>query len=91
MPASLFQVIINRGDTGGTLMYIVQLGEVEVLDDWHLPPLKLLKEGDTFGEVGQCHHGGFQFSDLLAFSCRGICSSILKVGRLCVLELTVKC
>jgi hypothetical protein len=44
------QVIVNQGELS-TDMYIVQMGEAEVMAEKHSLPLAVLKEGDIFGEV----------------------------------------
>lgn len=44
------EVIVNKGDIS-TNMYIVQIGEAEVLTEKHSPPVAILKQGDIFGEV----------------------------------------
>lgn len=41
---------MNKGDVS-TDMYIIQMGEAEVMVEKHLPPVAILKEGDIFGEV----------------------------------------
>ena len=44
------QIIVNKGAVS-TDMYIVQVGEAEVMTERRLPPVAVLKEGDIFGEV----------------------------------------
>ena len=44
------KVIVSRGDVS-TDMFIVQMGEAEVLEDKYLPAVAVLKKGDIFGEV----------------------------------------
>ncbi|HEV7557424.1 MAG TPA: glucose-6-phosphate dehydrogenase [Kofleriaceae bacterium] len=48
--AAAGDVLINRGDIGKEL-YLIEQGEVEVVDDKGAV-LRVLKDGDTFGEVG---------------------------------------
>jgi CRP-like cAMP-binding protein len=43
------EAIITKGDIGREL-YLIQHGEVEVLDDASAP-IKILRDGDVFGEV----------------------------------------
>src|SRR5439155_3433974 len=43
-------LLITKGDIGREL-YLIEQGEVEVLDD-HGQVLKVLSDGDVFGEVG---------------------------------------
>jgi glucose-6-phosphate 1-dehydrogenase len=65
------EVVINEGDIGRE-MYLIEQGEIEVLDE-HGAVLKVLTDGDVFGEIGVL------MSTKRNATCRAKCSTDLYV------------